>query len=137
MLSLSATLILTTRDFSQLCSNMAITVQFTYEPTLPLMTLLQMDSVKIAKSKQYLPYEIRDIYEVIKHCITIPYGKPTDISPDITITLNNAGHIMGSATVHLNISGYYYLIFRRLQVFQNTTTRWRDVYISEGGNADY
>jgi uncharacterized protein len=82
------------------------------EPTLPLMTLLQMDSVKIAKSNgTYLPYEVRDIYEVIKHCITIPYGKPTDISPDITITLNNAGHIMGSATVHLNISGAHNILY--------------------------
>ena len=82
------------------------------EPTLPLMTLLQMDSVKIAKSNgTYLPFEIRDVHEVIKHCITIPYGKPTDISPDITITLNNAGHIMGSATVHLNISGVHNILY--------------------------
>lgn len=82
------------------------------EPTLPLMTLLQMDSVKIAKSNgTYLPYEVRDIYEVIKHCITISYGKPTDISPDITITLNNAGHILGSATVHLNISGAHNILY--------------------------
>ena len=82
------------------------------EPTLPLMTLLQMDSVKIAHSNgTYLPYEGRDVNEVIKHCITIPYGKPTDISPDITITLNNAGHIMGSATVHLNISGAHNILY--------------------------
>jgi KH/beta-lactamase-domain protein len=82
------------------------------EPTLPLMTLLQMDSVKIAKSNgTYLPFEIRDVHEVIKHCITIPYGKPTDISPDVTITLNNAGHIMGSATVHLNISGVHNILY--------------------------
>jgi KH/beta-lactamase-domain protein len=82
------------------------------EPTLPLMTLLQMDSVKIAKSNgTYLPYESRDVNEVIKHCITLPYGKPTDISPDITITLNNAGHIMGSATVHLNISGAHNILY--------------------------
>jgi KH/beta-lactamase-domain protein len=82
------------------------------EPTLPLTTLLQMDSVKIAQSNgTYLPYEGRDVHEVIKHCITIPYGKPTDISPDITITLNNAGHIMGSATVHLNISGAHNILY--------------------------
>ena len=82
------------------------------EPTLPLMTLLQMDSVKIAKANgSYLPYESRDVYEVIKHCVTLPYGKPTDISPDITITLNNAGHIMGSATVHLNISGAHNILY--------------------------
>ncbi|HXG06437.1 MAG TPA: beta-CASP ribonuclease aCPSF1 [Nitrososphaera sp.] len=82
------------------------------EPTLPLMTLLQMDAVKIANSNgTYLPYEARDVNEVIKHCITLPYGKPTDISPDITITLNNAGHIMGSATVHLNISGAHNILY--------------------------
>jgi len=82
------------------------------EPTLPLMTLLQMDSIKIANSNgTYLPYEARDVNEVIKHCITLPYGKPTDISPDITITLNNAGHIMGSATVHLNISGAHNILY--------------------------
>src|SRR5918996_752198 len=82
------------------------------EPTLPLMTLLQMDSVKIANSNgTYLPYSSRDVNEVIKHCITLPYGKPTDISPDVTITLNNAGHIMGSATVHLNISGAHNILY--------------------------
>ncbi len=82
------------------------------EPTLPLMTLLQNDSVKIANSNgTYLPYEGRDVNEVIKHCMTLPYGKPTDISPDITITLNNAGHIMGSATVHLNISGAHNILY--------------------------
>ena len=82
------------------------------EPTLPLMVLLQMDSVKIANSNgTYLPYEARDVNEVIKHCITLPYGKPTDISPDVTITLNNAGHIMGSATVHMNLSGAHNILY--------------------------
>ncbi|MFL6475501.1 MAG: beta-CASP ribonuclease aCPSF1 [Nitrososphaera sp.] len=82
------------------------------EPTLPLMILLQTDSVKIANSNgAYLPYAARDVNEVIKHCITLPYGKPTDISPDMTITLNNAGHIMGSATVHINISGAHNILY--------------------------
>lgn len=82
------------------------------EPTLPLMTLLQTDSIKISKSNgTYIAYEGRDVNESIKHCITLPYGKPTDISPDITITLNNAGHIMGSATVHLNIAGTHNILY--------------------------
>ncbi len=82
------------------------------EPTLPLMNLLQSDSVKIAQNNGvYCPYEVRDINEIIKHCITLSYGKPTDISPDITITLNNAGHIMGSATVHINISGAHNILY--------------------------
>src|SRR5574342_517894 len=82
------------------------------EPTLPLMTLLQNDSVKIAKSNgTYIPYETRDVNEVIKRTITLPYGKPTDISPDITITFNNAGHIMGSATVHINVFGTHNILY--------------------------
>jgi predicted metal-dependent RNase len=82
------------------------------EPTLPLMSLLQMDSVKVAQNNGvYCPYEIRDINEVIKHTIPLPYGKPTDISPDITITMNNAGHIMGSATVHMNVSGVHNILY--------------------------
>lgn len=82
------------------------------EPTLPLMTLLQYDSVKISKSNgTFLPYETRDVNEVIKHCITLPYGRPTDISPDITITFNNAGHIMGSATVHINVFGTHNILY--------------------------
>jgi predicted metal-dependent RNase len=71
-----------------------------------------MDSVKIAQNNgTYIPYEIRDVNEIIKHCIPIPYGKPTDISPDVTITLNNAGHILGSATVHINISGAHNILY--------------------------
>ena len=67
---------------------------------------------QIANSNgDYIPYESRDVNEVIKRCITLPYGKPTDISPDITVTLNNAGHIMGSATVHLNISGVHNILY--------------------------
>ncbi|MFB5598942.1 MAG: beta-CASP ribonuclease aCPSF1 [Nitrososphaeraceae archaeon] len=82
------------------------------EPTLPLMALLQMDSVKVAQNNGvYCSYETRDINEVIKHTIPLSYGKPTDISPDITITMNNAGHIMGSATVHMNISGTHNILY--------------------------
>ena len=71
-----------------------------------------MDSVKVAQNNGvYCPYETRDINEVIKHTIPLPYGKPTDISPDITITMNNAGHIMGSATVHMNVSGVHNILY--------------------------
>ncbi len=74
------------------------------EPTLPLMTLLQGDMVKIGQSEgSRLVYDQRDIREVIKHAITIPYGLVTDVAPDVKLVFNNAGHILGSATVHLHI----------------------------------
>lgn len=74
------------------------------EPTLSLMTLLQMDYVKVASMEGGTPlYDIRDVREVIKHCIPLPYASVTDVSPDVKLVLNNAGHILGSATVHLHI----------------------------------
>ena len=74
------------------------------EPTLPLMTLLQNDFVKIAQIEGgRLIYDQKDIREEIQHAITLPYGMVTDISPDIKLVFNNAGHILGSATVHLHI----------------------------------
>ncbi len=74
------------------------------EPTLPLMVLLQTDFVKVSSMEGSKPlYEMRDVREVVKHCITLPYGVVTDVSPDVKLVLNNAGHILGSATVHLHI----------------------------------
>ncbi|MCS7140907.1 MAG: beta-CASP ribonuclease aCPSF1 [Candidatus Nitrosocaldus sp.] len=74
------------------------------EPTLPLMTLIQMDMIKVAAGEGELPlYTERDVREVIKHTITLPYKTVTDIAPDIKLVFANAGHILGSATVHLHI----------------------------------
>ncbi|HKW03910.1 MAG TPA: beta-CASP ribonuclease aCPSF1 [Nitrososphaerales archaeon] len=74
------------------------------EPTLPLMTLLHGDMVKIGQSEgSRLIFEQRDIREVIKHAITIPYGLVTDVAPDVKLVFNNAGHILGSSTVHLHV----------------------------------
>ncbi len=74
------------------------------EPTLPLMTLLQTDMVKIGQSEgSRLVFDQRDIREVIKHSITVPYGLVTDVAPDVKLVFNNAGHILGSSTVHLHV----------------------------------
>ncbi len=74
------------------------------EPTLPLMNLLHMDYVKVASMEGTKRlFDIRDIREVIRHSITLPYGLVTDVSPDIKLVLNNAGHILGSSMIHLHI----------------------------------
>ncbi|MDA4111688.1 MAG: beta-CASP ribonuclease aCPSF1 [Thaumarchaeota archaeon] len=74
------------------------------EPTLPVMTLLQGDMVKIGEMEGGRQvYSQRDIREVIKHTITVPYGLVTDVAPDVKLVFNNAGHILGSATVHLHV----------------------------------
>ena len=74
------------------------------EPTLSLMALLHNDYVKINSHEgSQVLYEGRDVRKMIQHTITLPYGLVTDISPDIKLVLNNAGHILGSATCHLHI----------------------------------
>jgi len=74
------------------------------EPTLPMMNLIQLDAVKVAAAQGRAPiYSDRDVKQIMKQAITIPYGTVTDISPDIKLVLANAGHILGSALCHFHI----------------------------------
>jgi len=74
------------------------------EPTLPMMNLIQLDAIKVAVAQGRTPmYAERDVFQVMRQTITIPYGAVTDISPDIKLVLSNAGHILGSATCHFHI----------------------------------
>lgn len=74
------------------------------EPTASLMTLLQSDYIDVTnKEGNVPPYSPEDISESILHTIPLGYGEVTDISPDIRLTLHNAGHILGSSVSHLHI----------------------------------
>ncbi|MCP8314377.1 MAG: beta-CASP ribonuclease aCPSF1 [archaeon] len=92
------------------------------EPTLPLMTLLQMDYVKVSSMEGGKAlYDLRDVREVIRHCITLTYGLVTDISSDVKLVLNNAGHILGSSMVHLHIGeGAHNIVYTGDFKFGNT-----------------
>lgn len=74
------------------------------EPTLPMMNLIQLDAIKVASAQGKTPiYSDRDVKQIMKQAITLPYGTVTDISPDIKLVLANAGHILGSALCHFHI----------------------------------
>ncbi|MCS5547676.1 MAG: beta-CASP ribonuclease aCPSF1, partial [SAR86 cluster bacterium] len=74
------------------------------EPTLPMMNLIQLDAIKVATAQGRMPiYAERDVHQIMRQTITLPYGSVTDISPDIKLVLSNAGHILGSATCHFHI----------------------------------
>ncbi|PJB98369.1 MAG: beta-CASP ribonuclease aCPSF1 [Nitrosopumilales archaeon CG_4_9_14_0_8_um_filter_34_10] len=74
------------------------------EPTLPMMNLIQLDAIKVAAAQGRTPiYSERDVKQIMKQAITLPYGTVTDISPDIKLVLANAGHILGSALCHFHI----------------------------------
>ena len=84
-------------------------------PTRDLMTLLQIDYIKVAKAEgNEPPYSKADIQECIKHVVDINWGDKTDISPDIKMTMENAGHILGSSSVYMQIGegkGEHKLLF--------------------------
>ena len=64
-----------------------------------MMNLIQLDAIKVALAQGRTPmYADRDVFQVMRQTVTIPYGAVTDISPDIKLVLSNAGHILGSAT---------------------------------------
>ena len=74
------------------------------EPTLPMMNLIQLDAIKVASAQGRLPiYAERDVKQIMRQAITLPYGTVTDISPDIKLVFANAGHILGSALCHFHI----------------------------------
>lgn len=73
-------------------------------PTRDVSALLLLDYVKIMRSNGKEPiFTIDDIKEMVKHTICLDYNEVSDITPDVRITLYNAGHILGSAMVHLHV----------------------------------
>ncbi|MBU0627600.1 MAG: beta-CASP ribonuclease aCPSF1 [Nanoarchaeota archaeon] len=83
------------------------------EPTRDVMALLVLDYVKIMKNDGKEPiYSVDDIKEMVKHTITLEYDEVTDVTPDIRITLYNAGHILGSSMVHIHVgNGLHNLLY--------------------------
>src|SRR3989338_70000 len=83
------------------------------EPTRDVAALLMLDTVKIAKSENREPiYDTDDVKEFVKHCVTLNWEEVSDITPDVRLTLYNAGHILGSSMAHLNIgNGLHNLVY--------------------------
>jgi uncharacterized protein len=74
------------------------------EPTRDVMSLMLLDFVKIMVSSGEKPLFTSDeIKRVVLHTITLNYEEVTDITPDVRITLYNAGHILGSSMVHIHV----------------------------------
>ncbi len=83
------------------------------EPTRDIAALLQLDFVGVAYKQAATPlYKAEDVREMVRHSIALDYGEVTDVTPDIRITLYNAGHVLGSAQVHINIgNGLHNLVY--------------------------
>jgi len=73
-------------------------------PTRDISALLALDFVGVAYKQAEAPlFRAEQIKDMVKHSICLNYGEVHDITPDIRITLYNAGHVLGSSVVHLNI----------------------------------
>ncbi len=101
-------------------------------PTRDISALLALDFIGVAYKKASSPlYSIVDIKNMIKHSVELNYNEVTDITPDVRLTLYNAGHTIGSAMVHLNIgNGLHNLLytadykFIRTRVLEQATNKF-------------
>ncbi|MBI2664355.1 beta-CASP ribonuclease aCPSF1 [Candidatus Woesearchaeota archaeon] len=93
------------------------------EPTRDIAALLLLDFVKIMNSENKSPiFDVEDIKEMVKHTVTLAYEEVSDVTPDVRITLYNAGHVLGSAMVHLHVgNGLHNLLYTGDMKFGRTT----------------
>ncbi len=83
-------------------------------PTRDFMVLLQQDYLNLCKKAFNVdpPYTKKDIYKELRNIITVDYEEVVDITPEIKMTLYNAGHMLGSSSVHLHIGeGAHNLVY--------------------------
>jgi len=82
-------------------------------PTRDIAALLGLDFIGVAYKQAATPlFSSSDIKEMVKHSICLNYNEVTDVTPDIRITLYNAGHALGSSMVHINIgNGSHNLLY--------------------------
>ena len=82
---------------------------YTTPPTRDMMSLLQLDFIKVAMGEaRKSAYDSSNIRASVAKTIPLKYGETTDIAPDVRLTFQNAGHILGSATAHFHIGDGLY-----------------------------
>jgi hypothetical protein len=74
------------------------------EPTRDIMALLALDYIGVGHAEASKPlFSATDVKEMVKHTICLDYNEVSDITPDVRLTLYDAGHILGSSLCHLHI----------------------------------
>ena len=81
-------------------------------PTRDIIALLHFDYLKLVQRSGGTPlYDEKDVRKMLSHMITRDYHEVTNVTDEIKLTYHNAGHILGSATVHLHIGeGMYNIV---------------------------
>ena len=81
------------------------------EPTLDLTTLIQNDYLNLAEKRDNAIYDHNDIKKMIDNAQVLEYQQTIDIGKDLKLTFYNAGHILGSSIVHINVADKYVFLF--------------------------
>ncbi|HIF45369.1 MAG TPA: beta-CASP ribonuclease aCPSF1 [Candidatus Poseidoniales archaeon] len=91
-------------------------------PTRDLMLLLQTDFLKVGGAEgKRAPYDMEDIRTAMKHVVDVDWGQTVDITPDVKLTFHNAGHILGSSSVHLHVGeGKHNIVFSGDQKYEKS-----------------
>ncbi len=92
------------------------------EPTRDVAALLLLDYIKIQRADGSNPiFTSEEIKEMMKHTITLEYDEVSDVTPDVRITMYNAGHILGSAMVHMHVgNGLHNILYSADQKYGRT-----------------
>jgi len=93
-------------------------------PTVDLFALLCMDYIDVMqKNATATPiFTAKGVKEAVRHSIALEYGEVSDVAPDVRLTFQNAGHILGSALVHLHIGdGLHNIVYASDMKFSRTT----------------
>ncbi|TAL47172.1 beta-CASP ribonuclease aCPSF1 [archaeon] len=92
-------------------------------PALDLATLLWLDYTDVMQKGTTTPlFTAHGVKEAVKHAITMDYGEVLDVAPDVRLTFQSAGHILGSSLVHLHIGeGLHNIVYAMDQKFGRTT----------------
>jgi len=73
-------------------------------PTRDIAALISLDFIGVAYKQASAPlFKSSDVRNMVKHSICLNYNEVTDITPDVRITMYNAGHVIGSSMIHFNI----------------------------------
>jgi len=91
-------------------------------PSLDLFALLDLDYIDIMQKNGFNPpYTVKGVKEAVRHSVTLDYGEVSDVAPDVRLTFQNAGHILGSALVHLHIGeGMHNIVYALDQKYART-----------------
>jgi hypothetical protein len=92
-------------------------------PTVDLATLLWLDYIDVVQKSTNTPlFTAKGVKEAVRHSIPLEYGEVSDVAPDVRLTFQNAGHILGSGLIHLHIGeGLHNIVYALDQKFGRTT----------------